>query len=53
MLYVTTKNLCNLSDQKLNTLVFLMIGVLGNRSLRGGGEKGLNQWNKGKNIKIC
>ena len=53
MLYVITKNLRNLSDQKLNTLVFLMIGVLGNRSLRGRGEKGLNKWNQRENIKIC
>ena len=46
------KNLCNLSNKRLNTLVSLIIGVLEKRCLGGGGEKDLNKCNHGKIIKI-
>ena len=37
------KNLCNLSDENLNTLLSLIIGVLWKTCVEGGGEKGLNK----------
>ena len=37
------KNLCNLSNENLNTLLSLIIGVLWERCVEGGGEKGLNK----------
>ena len=52
ILNVMIKNLCNLSNKKLNTLLSLIIGVLGKRCVGLGGEKGLNKCNQGKIIKI-
>ena len=46
ILNVMIKNLCNLSNKKLNTILSLIIGVLGKRCLGGGGEKGLNKCNQ-------
>ena len=46
------KNLCNLSNKKLNTLLSLIIGVLEKRCVGRGGEKDLNKCNNGKIIKI-
>ena len=48
------KNLDNLSNEKLNTLLSLIVGVLGKICGKqgGGGEKGLNKWNQVKIIKI-
>ena len=51
ILNVMIKNLCNLSNKKLNTLLSLIIGVLGKRCVGGGDEKDLNKCN-GKIIKI-
>ena len=52
ILNVMIKNLCNLSNKKLNTLLSLIIGVLGKRCVGGGGEKDLNKCYNGKIIKI-
>ena len=55
MLNVMIKNLCNLSNEKLNTLLSLIIGVFGKRCVWGweeGGEKSLNKQNQGIIIKI-
>ena len=52
ILNVMIKNLCNLSNKKLNTLLSLIIGVLGKRCVGGGGEKDLNKCHDGKIIKI-
>ena len=52
ILNVMIKNLCNLSNKKLNTLLSLIIGVLGKRCVGGGGEKDLNKCNHGKIINI-
>ena len=49
---VMIKNLCNLSNKKLNTILSLIIGVLGKRCVGGGGEEGLNKCNQWKIIKI-
>ena len=52
ILNVMIKNLCNLSNKKLNTLLSLIIGVLGKWYVGGEGEKDLNKRNHGKIIKI-
>ena len=52
ILNVMIKNLCNLSNRRLNTLLFLIIGVLGKRCVGGGGENDLNKRNHGKIINI-
>ena len=48
-------SLCNLSNEKLSTLLFLIIGVLGKRCERGGregGKRNLNKWDQGDIIEI-
>ena len=52
ILNVMIKNLCNLSNKRLNTLLSLIIGVLAKRHVGGEGEKDLNKCNHGKIIKI-
>ena len=52
ILNVMIKNLCNLSNKKLNTLLSLIIGVLRKRCAGEGGEKDLNKCNQGKIINI-
>ena len=46
------KHLPNLSNEKLNTFLCLIMGVLGKRCVGGWGERGLNKWNHGKIIEI-
>ena len=44
------KNLSNLSNEKLNTFLSLIMGVLGKRRVGRDGERGINKWNHGKII---
>ena len=44
------KNLSNLSNEKLNTFLSLIMGVLGKRCVGRDGERGINKWNYGKII---
>ena len=55
------KNLSNLSNEKINTFLSLIIGVLGKKCVEGGGERGwkggggergLYKQNHGKSIEI-